>query len=164
MGKFVRWDLIDGRLSWSFDQDKIVAEKLFDGCYIVSGEVPKEKMAASEVVASKKLSLVEEPSAASRLCNSKYGPSTTRPMIESEVTSSCVRWPITCSGISSSGLNLYSPPTAPTKIDNGQCATVIERLAAIRRDKIAMGSVEFEKVTTPEPDQQTILDYLKVRL
>jgi hypothetical protein len=41
---------------------------------------------------------------------------------------------------------------------------VIERLAAIRRDKIAMGSVKFEKVTTPEPDQQTILDYLKVRL
>jgi hypothetical protein len=27
-----------------------------------------------------------------------------------------------------------------------------------------MGTVEFEKVTTPEPDQQTILDYLKVRL
>ena len=26
MGKFVRWDVIDGRLSWSFDQDKIVAE------------------------------------------------------------------------------------------------------------------------------------------
>ena len=32
MGKFVRWDLIDGWLSWSFDQDKIAAEKLFDGC------------------------------------------------------------------------------------------------------------------------------------
>ena len=58
MGKFVRWDVIDGRLSWSFDQDKIAAEKLFDGCYIVSGEVPKEKMVASEVVASyKKLML-----------------------------------------------------------------------------------------------------------
>jgi hypothetical protein len=41
---------------------------------------------------------------------------------------------------------------------------VIERLAAIRREKIAMGTVEFEKVTTPEPDQQTILDYLKVLL
>ena len=41
---------------------------------------------------------------------------------------------------------------------------VIERLAAIRREKIAMGTVEFEKVTAPEPDQQTILDYLKVRL
>jgi len=31
-----------------------VPEKLFDGCYIVSGEVPKQKMAASEVVASYK--------------------------------------------------------------------------------------------------------------
>ena len=41
---------------------------------------------------------------------------------------------------------------------------VIERLAAIRRDKIVLGDVEFEKVTTPQPDQQTILDYLKVRL
>ena len=33
---------------------------------------------------------------------------------------------------------------------------VIERLAAIRREKIVMGAVEFEKVTTPEPDQQAI--------
>ena len=41
---------------------------------------------------------------------------------------------------------------------------MIERLAAIRREKIVMGTVEFEKVTTPEPDQQTILDYLRVRL
>jgi hypothetical protein len=32
----------------------------------------------------------------------------------------------------------------------------IERLAAIRREKIVMGAVEFEKVTTPEPDQQTL--------
>ena len=39
-----------------------------------------------------------------------------------------------------------------------------EQLAAIRREKIVMGDVEFEKVTTPEPDQQTILNYLKVRL
>ena len=41
---------------------------------------------------------------------------------------------------------------------------VIERLAAIRRKKIVMGAVEFEKITTPQPDQQAILDYLKVRL
>jgi hypothetical protein len=40
MVKIIRWDVLDGRLSWSFDQDEIVAEKLFDGCYIVSGEVP----------------------------------------------------------------------------------------------------------------------------
>jgi hypothetical protein len=43
MGKFVRWDVLDGRLSWSFDQDKIVAEKLFDGCYIVVVRCPKRR-------------------------------------------------------------------------------------------------------------------------
>jgi hypothetical protein len=32
-----------------------------------------------------------------------------------------------------------------------------QRLTVIRRDKIAMDTVEFEKVSTPEPDQQTIL-------
>ena len=41
---------------------------------------------------------------------------------------------------------------------------MIERLGAIRREKIVMGAVEFETVTTPEADQQTILDYLEVRL
>ena len=41
---------------------------------------------------------------------------------------------------------------------------VIERLVAIRRQKIVMGALEFEKVSMPDPDQQTILDYLKVRL
>ena len=82
-------------------------------------------------------------------------------MTESEVTSSSARLPITCSGISSSGLNLYSPDG--THKDR-QWTVHNKRLAAIRRDKIAMGTVEFEKVTTPETDQQTILDYLKVRL
>jgi hypothetical protein len=41
---------------------------------------------------------------------------------------------------------------------------VIERLPAIRREKVALCAVEFEKATTPEPDQQTMLDDLKVRL
>jgi hypothetical protein len=41
---------------------------------------------------------------------------------------------------------------------------VIERLAAIRRETITIAGVEFEKVTTPQADQQTILDYLQVRL
>jgi hypothetical protein len=26
MGKFVRWDLLDGRLAWSFKQDKMADE------------------------------------------------------------------------------------------------------------------------------------------
>ena len=61
MGKFIRWQVVEGKLLWGFDQDKIAAERLFDGCYIVSCDVPQEEMAATEVVASyKKLGLVEE--------------------------------------------------------------------------------------------------------
>jgi hypothetical protein len=52
MGKFIQWQVVEGKLLWSFDQDKIAPERLFDGCYIVSCDVPQEQMAALEVVAS----------------------------------------------------------------------------------------------------------------
>ena len=60
MGKFVLWSVEDGRLEWRFDAEKIVAEKRFDGCYIICGNVPVERMAKQALVASyKSLALVE---------------------------------------------------------------------------------------------------------
>ncbi len=41
---------------------------------------------------------------------------------------------------------------------------VIEHLCTIRRERIVMAGVEFEKVTTPQADQQRILDALLVKL
>ena len=59
MGKFVRWEVSEGRLSWNFEEGKIAAEALFDGCYIIHSEVTKELMPAAEVVSSyKSLELV----------------------------------------------------------------------------------------------------------
>jgi Transposase DDE domain len=165
MGKFVRWDVIDGRLSWNFDQDKIVAEKLFDGCYIVSGEVPKEKMAASEVVASyKKLGLVEEAFRSLKTVQLEVRPvyHKTDDRIRSHVflctLAYYLQWHL------KQRLEPLFAADGTNKDRQWTVRNVIERLAAIRREKIAMGTVEFKKVTTPEPDQQTILDYLKVRL
>jgi transposase len=61
MGKFVLWSVVEGKLEWRFDQDKIESEQRFDGCYVVVADVPPEKMAKAQVVASyKKLSLVEQ--------------------------------------------------------------------------------------------------------
>ena len=165
MGKFVRWDVIGGRLSWSFDQDKITAEKLFDGCYIVSGEMPKEKMAASEVVASyKKLGLVEEAFRSLKTVQLEVRPvyHKTDDRIRSHVflctLAYYLQWHL------KQRLEPLFAADGTHKDRQWTVRNVIERLAAIRRDRIAMGTVEFEKVTTPEPDQQTILDYLKVRL
>jgi transposase len=156
---------IDGRLCWSFDQDKIVAEKLFDGCYIVSGEVPKEKMAASEIVASyKKLGLVEEAFRSLKTVQLEVRPvyHKTDDRIRSHVflctLAFYLQWHL------KQRLEPLFAADGTHKDREWTMRNVIERLAAIRREKITMGTVEFEKVTTPEPDQQTILDYLKVRL
>jgi len=165
MGKFIRWDVLDGRLSWSFDQDKIAAEKLFDGCYIVSGEVPKEKMVASEVVASyKKLGLVEEAFRSLKTVQLEVRAvyHKTDDRIRSHVflctLAYYLQWHL------KQRLEPLFAADGAHKDRQWTVRNVIERLAAIRRDKIVLGDVEFEKVTTPEPDQQTILDYLKVRL
>jgi hypothetical protein len=123
MGKFIRWQVLEGKLLWSFDQDKIAAERLFDGCYIVSCDVPQEQMAAVEVVASyKKLGLVEEAfrnlktvqhRSASGLSQDRRADPKPRVSVHPPL-------PTICNGISWS---LCLPLTAPTKIDNGRCAT-----------------------------------------
>ena len=61
MGKFVVWSVESGHLEWRFDEEKIAAEKCFDGCYIICGNVPAERMSKRELVASyKSLALVED--------------------------------------------------------------------------------------------------------
>ena len=42
--------------------------------------------------------------------------------------------------------------------------SVIERLCAIRRERLTMAGVEFDKVTTPQADQQSILAALGVKM
>jgi len=165
IAKFVRWDVIDGGLSWSFDQDKIAAEKLFDGCYIVSAEVPKEKMAAAEVVASyKKLGLVEEAFRNLKTVQLEVRPvyHKTDDRIQSHVflctLAYYLQWHM------KQRLAPLFAADGTHKDRQWTMRNVIERLAAIRREKIAMAGVEFEKVTTPQADQQSILDYLQVRL
>ena len=61
MGKFVSWSVVERKLQWAFDEAAIAAEQVFDGCYVIRADVPKELMAATELVlAYKSLSLVEQ--------------------------------------------------------------------------------------------------------
>jgi hypothetical protein len=41
---------------------------------------------------------------------------------------------------------------------------VIHRRMAIRREKVSLAGAEILQITTPEPDQQHILELLKARL
>jgi hypothetical protein len=165
MGKFIQWQVVDGRLSWNFDHDKIAAEKLFDGCYIVSSDMPQEKMAAAQVVASyKKLGLVEEAFRNLKTVQLEIRPvfHKTDDRIKSHVflctLAYYLQWHF------KQRLEPFFAADGTHKDRQWTLRNVIERLAAIRREKIVMAGVQFEKVTLPQSDQQKILDHLKVHL
>ena len=70
MAKFVHWEIEADpeqqksnahQLHWRLDQDKIAAEKRFDGCYIVSTDVEPERLEKAQVVSAyRSLALVEQ--------------------------------------------------------------------------------------------------------
>lgn len=61
MGKFIDWEVKDGRLHWSVVEAKVAAETALDGCYVIKTTVPKEQMSKETVVARyKSLSQVEQ--------------------------------------------------------------------------------------------------------
>jgi hypothetical protein len=61
MGKFVKRQVVDGRLVWNFDTEAIAAEKAFDGCYVIRTTVAAEHLATDDVVARyKSLTQVEQ--------------------------------------------------------------------------------------------------------
>jgi hypothetical protein len=61
MGKFISWEVKQGKLLWKVDPKKVQAEAVWDGCYVVRSDVPQAELAAVEAVAGyKKLALVEQ--------------------------------------------------------------------------------------------------------
>jgi transposase len=165
MGKFVNWEINEGRLSWSFDQEKIAAEAVFDGCYVVTSDVPKEKMAAAEVVTSyKSLNLVERAFRNLKTVQLEVRPvyHKTDERIRSHVflctLAYYLQWHIR------QRLEPLFASDGAHKERQWTMRNVIERLQAIRRETVVMAGVEFQKVTVPEADQQRILDLLQVKL
>jgi len=165
MGKFVRWEVGRGRLTWSFDEQKIAAEALFDGCHIIHSEVAREKMAAAEVVASyKSLELVERAFRNLKTVQLEVRPvyHKTDDRIRSHVFLCTLAYYLQWHA----NVRLQSFFAADGTHKNRQSTmrNVIERLCAIRRERHVMAGVEFEKITTPQADQQEILDALGVKL
>ena len=60
-GQFVNGSVEEGRLVWPLDDEALQTEAIFDGCYVVSTDLPAERRSKEEAGASyKKLGLVEE--------------------------------------------------------------------------------------------------------
>ena len=158
MGKFVRWQVKESQLCWSFDEERIAAEALFDGCYIIHSEVPKEKMAAVEVVASyKKLELVERAFRNLKTVQLEVRPvyHKTDDRIRSHVFLCTLAYHLQWHA--NQRLQGFFAADGTHKDRKWTMCNVIERLAAIRRERVKMAGVEFDKITTPQADQQEIL-------
>lgn len=165
MGKFVTWNVQDGRLQWKFDQERIAAEMLLDGCYVICSDVKAEAMNATNVVAAyKKLQLVE-----TAFRNIKTVQLELRPVFHKNddrirahvflcMLAYYLQWHM------KQRLRPLFDADGEGKNRQWTFENVIQRLMAIRREKVSLAGAEFLQITTPEPDQQHILDLLKVRL
>ena len=165
MGKFVHWEVQDGKLKWHFDEEKIAAELLLDGCYVITTDAKPERMDGEKTVESyKRLRLVEMA-----FRNLKTVQLEVRPVFHKTderirahvflcVLAYYLQWNM------NQRLKPLFDADGSGKKREWTFENVIVRLAAIRREKISLAGSEFQKVTVPEPDQERILDLLGIRL
>lgn len=165
MGKFVEWQIDQGRLQWHFKEAHIAQEKLFDGCYIVSATVPKEQMNPDQVVgAYKNLSVVEQA-----FRNLKTVSLEIRPVYHKNddrirshvflcVLAFYLQWHL------QQRLQPLFEADGEGKNRQWTVENVIERLMGIRKQRVKVADVEFDQVTQADQEQQRILDLMKVKL
>jgi transposase len=165
MGKFVEWQIQAGRLKWQFKEAHIQQEKLFDGCYIVSATVPKEQMNQDEIVRTyKNLSVVEQA-----FRNLKTVSLEIRPVYHKKddrirshvflcVLAFYLQWHM------QQRLQPLFEADGEGKNRQWTLENVIERLRAIRKQRVKVAEVEFDQITQPDREQQKILDLMKVKL
>jgi hypothetical protein len=165
MGKFVTWEVRDGKLHWHFDEEKIAAELLLDGCYVITTDAKSDQMDSATTVESyKRLRLVEMA-----FRNLKTVQLEVRPVFHKTddrirahvfvcVLAYYLQWHM------NQRLQPLFASDGVGKHREWTFENVIERLKALRREKVHLAGAQFHQVTVPEPDQQRILDLLKTKL
>ncbi len=165
MGKFVEWHIEAGRLQWHFKEAHIKQEKLFDGCYIVSATVPKEQMNQDEVVRTyKNLSVVEQAFRNLKTISLEIRPvyhhkdDRIRSHVFLCVLAFYLQWHL------QQRLEPLFEADGEGKHRQWTVENVIERLMGIRKQRVRVAEIEFDQVTQADPEQQKILDLMKVKL
>ena len=162
MGKFVVWNVQQGKLQWRLDEAKITQEKLLDGCYIISSDVPAEQMDHQQVVASyKSLSLVEVA-----FRNLKTVSLEMRPVFHKKddrirshvfvcLLAYYLQWHV------QHRLKPLFAQDGKGKDRRWTFSHALERLKALPRQRVKMGGIEFDQVAEAQEDQKAIIDLLK---
>jgi transposase len=174
MGKFIQWSIEPDqalttsrkhRLIWSIDTDKVVKEKRFDGCYIITSDVGQDGMSTAEVVnAYKSLTFVERAFRNLKTVQLEIRPvyHKTDERIRSHVflcmLAYYLQWHI-------------EQRLTPLFSADGQGPErrwtfrgVIDCLAQITRNKVTVNGAEFYQNSTPTQEQEEILNLLQVAM
>jgi transposase len=165
MGKFVEWQVKAGRLVYEFKEAAITQEALLDGCYIIRATVAQQQMNTEEVVeAYKSLAVVEQAFRTLKTVALEL-----RPIYHKKDERICshvflcvlayyVQWH------AQQRLQPLFAEDGKGKDREWTMENVVQRLAAIRRERVQMAGVEFNKVTEPDDEQRRILDLLEVKM
>jgi transposase len=165
MNKYFFWEIKDGKLQWSLNENLVDTEQLLDGCYIITSDVPPEKMHVQDIVDSyKKLSLVEKA-----FRNLKTVQLEVRPVYHKTddrirchvficMLAYYIQWHM---------MQRLQPLFAKDGKHKNRFWTfenVIERLKSIRRENIYVAGVNCKIITDPDSDQLQLLDLLNVKI
>jgi hypothetical protein len=174
MGKFIQWSIEadreqatsrQHRLVWSIDADKVAQEKRFDGCYIVTSDVGKDRMNTLEVVhAYKSLTFVERA-----FRNLKTVQLEIRPVYHK--TDERIRSHVFLCMLAYYLQWHMEQRLAPLFATDGKGQErrwtfrgVIDCLAQITRNRVTVHGAEFQQNSAPTPEQEEILRLLQVSL
>jgi transposase len=165
MNKYISWEIKEDKLQWSVNEDLVDTEQLLDGCYIITSDVPPEKMESQEIVASyKKLTLVEKA-----FRNLKTVQLEVRPVYHK--TDDRIRCHVFICMLAYYIQWHMVKRLQPLFATDGKhekrfwtFENVIERLKSIRREEIHVAGATCKIVTDPDNDQTAILNLLNVKL
>ncbi len=165
VGKFIVWAVKDGKLEWSLDTDKVEAEQKIDGCYIIWTNVAADQLSKDDVVkAYKSLANVEMAFRNIKTVQLELRPifHKTDDRIRAHVFICMLAYYLQWHLKKMLQPLFQSDGTHENREWTFQ--NVIQRLSMIHKEKAILNKVEFDHISTPENDQEKILDLLGVKL
>ena len=173
MGKFIEWQVEDGRLVWNLNQARVSAEKALDGCYVIKTTVSAGAMDKEQVVGQYKgLAVVEQA-----FRNMKSVSLEMRPVhhkkderIKAHVFLCMLAYYLQWH-FRQRLEPLFAGQEAAMK--NGKLAPkhrawtleiALETLKSLRRNEVSVAGVSFKQLSEATQDQKHLLDLLGVEL
>ena len=173
MGKHLKWQVADGKLEWSIDEESVAAAKALDGCYVIKTTVSATAMNKDEVVNRyKSLSRVEQAFRNMKTVSLELRPvhhkkdERIRAHVFLCMLAYYLQWHFTqrlASLFEQQQAALESGVLLP-KNRTLTLAGVLETLKNLRRNEVRVGEASFHQLTEPSEEQQQIFDLLRIKL